>query len=108
MAGTVDTADGMQARLDKLGQNIPTAGMIPSWERDDIFYIQHGQETNLKLAIAFHLQYQYDTVGEGAGLPIADTVDHIAPYEPLIIKDGHKRFLDIGKNAKTATAMPRC
>jgi hypothetical protein len=104
MAGAVDKVDGMQARLDKLGQSIPTPGMIPGWERDDIYSIHHGQEANIKLGIATLLQCQYDTVGEGV-LPTADTVDHIAPYTPEIIKNGHKHFWDIGKNAKTAATM---
>ena len=37
--------DKVKARLDKLGLNVPTAGSIKDWDRDDIFYLENLQET---------------------------------------------------------------
>jgi hypothetical protein len=100
--------DKVKARLDKLGLNVPTAGSIKDWDRDDIFYLDNLQETNIKKALAHHLQCQYDTVQHdqaGVAHPIAEVVDKVDPYDPEKIRAEHKKFMDIGKNAKSQTAF---
>ena len=89
--------------MDKLGQNVPQAGAIPEWEHEDVFYLNGEQEINIKLALAAHLQCQYDTVA--LACLVAQTVDGVTSYDPDTIKAAHKIFMDIGKNVKSATAF---
>ena len=91
-----------RARLDKLGQCIPTPGMVPNWEHDDLFWIDCNQEVNIKKALAMMFKCQYDTVGTEAPVyHIAHDVDQVPAYDPDKIKEEHKQYNDIGKNAKS-------
>ena len=98
-----DLATAQRARLEKLGDAVPTPGMIPSWHHNDVFGINSTQECNLKIALARECGIQYDAVG--LDKPIALSVADVQPYEPDNIKDCHKKYLDIGKNVKTKTGL---
>ena len=93
-----NSPEALKARLDKLGADAPTAGMIPNWQRNDLFEINSTQEVNIKRALARECGVQYDTVG--LDKPIAREVASVQPYSPDNIQTNHKQYIELGKGAK--------
>ncbi len=84
-------ADVQQQLLAAASSPLPTAGSCPTWEFKDFFLLQPAEEHRLKLSLAKHLGFRYDTVNMGE--KVACPVDGIDPYEPNKVKYKHMNFL---------------